>query len=250
MPQSPHCPGCAGGPRPAPRGATCYSAHVHRQLMKPVPGELPHSWGERLINEASATAAGASARGTGTGTGSGRADGRTDRRTDGWLPGRVNRQPVPVLAEMLVRSRGWSRAGRPDPGSARRGQAETQHRGPTSMLPPTPLPLLLAPRCGLFLLSARAKPAPWHNLGMAARARRGPGWGLQRPPQGCRVSALARPNFPPNPLAGCIDFIFCFHGNCLLPFPLLAAGPAPSPSRSTQPQPAPTLHQGRRGHKL
>lgn len=72
---------------------------------------------------------------------------------------------------------------------------------------------------------------------MVAKPRRGPGWGLQRPPpRGCRDSALARPNFPPNPPAGCIDFIFCFHGNCLLPFPLPAAGPAPSPSGSTQPR--------------
>lgn len=69
--------------------------------MKPVPGELPHSLGERLRNEAPATAAGASARGTGTGTGS-RTDGRMDGWMDGWLcgagmPGEP--QPVPGLGE-------------------------------------------------------------------------------------------------------------------------------------------------------
>lgn len=100
VPPSPHRRGCAGGPRPAPRGAACYSAQVRRRLMKPVPGELPHSSGERLSNEASATAAGASARGTGTGTDSGREGGRTDRR----LRGRANQQLVPALAEMLVQS--------------------------------------------------------------------------------------------------------------------------------------------------
>lgn len=126
---SPHPRGCAGGPRPAPRGAACYSAQVRRWLMKLVPGELPHSSAERLINEASATAAGASARGTGTGTG--RADGRMDGRTARW-------QLVPVLAELLVQSWGCSRAGHPNPGSALGGPGWGLQHPPAGTWGPCP----------------------------------------------------------------------------------------------------------------
>lgn len=85
-PGAPRCPrtaaGGSGGPHPERQGAVCYSAQLRRRLMKPVPGELPHSSGSQLINEASATAAAASARGTGTGTG-GRTHGRTGGCADG-----------------------------------------------------------------------------------------------------------------------------------------------------------------------
>lgn len=135
LPASLHRRGCAGCPHPVPHGAACYSAQVRRRLMKPVPGELPHSWGKRLINEASATAAGASARGTGTGTGSGRTDGQTAPWQDEPAAGARSEAGTGARQDAPTRGLLW------------RGWAETWHHGRASTLPLAPRPLLLARLC-------------------------------------------------------------------------------------------------------
>ncbi|XP_059726254.1 collagen alpha-1(VII) chain-like [Haemorhous mexicanus] len=130
-PRGHHCgssvPNPPGDSRGGEFGDMSDMSLVRRRLMKAVPGELPHSSGLQLINEAAATAAGASARGTGTGTG-GRTDGRTDRRIRGW----GEAEAVPVLAEL------------PGLPGARRSAGLDGSREP----PPEPLPAQPGPGGG------------------------------------------------------------------------------------------------------
>lgn len=167
-------------------------------------------------------------------------DGRTDGRTEGRLRGKASRQPVPVRAEMLARPALL----RGPPG---RDGLTPWHHGPASTPPPTPLPCLR-------LLSAfgHRQPPP-----AAARpGHSGEGTGAAASPGDAGTLPWPGPTFLRTRLAGCIDFIFCFHGNCLLPFPLPAAGPAPSPSCSTQPRRHPPstadpgCHPGWQCHQL
>lgn len=108
------------------------------------------------------------------------AGGRADGWTDGSVAGRTSSWCLRWL-------RCWSKAGtraRQDSstrGPLRRGQAETWHHGPASVLPPTPRPLVLAPAAVCFCFRPGPNP-PRGTIWTWRRRHPIPGWGLQHPP--------------------------------------------------------------------